>query len=112
MCQRRVLCQQPVGGGLRLRQQPGVAAEIRHPQSRQAVLPETEELAGASEPEVLLGDLEAVGGFRHGLQPLAGLVIFIVGHQYAVGLVLPPAHPSPKLMELAEAEALRVLHHH
>ena len=26
--------------------------------------------------------------------------------------MLPPAHPSPKLMELAEAEALRVLHHH
>ena len=26
--------------------------------------------------------------------------------------MLPAAHPAPELVELAEAEALRVLHHH
>ena len=104
--------QQLLSGGLGLGQKAGIAADVCHPQPRQAVLPKAEEVAGAAEPQVLLGNFEAVGGFRHGAEPLTGLVIFVVGHQHAVGLVLPPAHPAPKLVELAEAEALRVFHHH
>ena len=76
------------------------------------MLPLAEEVAGAPEPQVLLRDLEAVGGIGHDLQPRPGLLVLVVGDQDAVGLVPAPAHPAPQLVELAQAEPLRVLDHH
>ena len=71
-----------------------------------------EEVPGAPELQILLGDDKAVGGGAQGLQPLPGALRPVVGQQDAVGLVLPSAHPAPELVELAEAEAVRVLDDH
>ena len=71
-----------------------------------------EEVAGAPEGQVLPADLEAVVGLAQGLEPLEGLGVPVGGEEDAVGLVPAPAHPAPELVELAQAEAVRVLHHH
>ena len=76
------------------------------------MLARSEEVTGAPEPQVLLRDLETVSGLGHDLQPLPRLLVSVVGDQDAVGLMLPPPHPAPQLVELGEAEPLRVLDHH
>ena len=76
------------------------------------MLPLTEEVAGAPQPQVFFRDLEAVSGLCHDLQPLAGLLVLVVGNQDAVGLVFAPTHPATELVELGEAEPLRVLNDH
>ena len=56
-------------GGL-LRRWPASRTQVGDAQRRQAVLPGAEQVAGAAEGEIDLGQLEAVGGFGEGLQPL------------------------------------------
>ena len=65
-----VPAQQCSGGRLGLLQQLHIAGQIRNFQGRQAVLPLAEEVAGATQPQVLLGDAEAVGGAGHHLPGL------------------------------------------
>ena len=72
----------------------------------------TEKVAGAPEAQVLLGDLKAVVGFGHHLQPLACLLVLVVAHEDAVALGGAAAHAAPQLVQLAQAEALRIFHHH
>ena len=79
---------------------------------RQTVLAGAEKVTGATEAQVLFGDPEAVVGAAHDLQPGADLLAVVVRHQDAVALMGPPAHPAAELVELAQAEALRVLHDH
>ena len=51
----------------------------------QAVLASAEEFTGASEAKVLLGDLKAVGGSRHGGEPTHGDVAFGLAEEEAEG---------------------------
>ena len=64
----RIGSQQRFRGGLRLGQQPGVAADVRHPQPRQTVLPDAEKVARPPEPQILFRNFEAIRGSGHGLQ--------------------------------------------
>ena len=89
-----------------------VIIQIRHPESGQARLPGTEEVTGAPKLQILLGNLEAVGGFAESFQPLDGLLIPVVGGQDTVAFRLAPAHPAPKLMKLGKTEPVRVLNDH
>ncbi len=83
-------------------------AEARH-----ARLAGAEDLAAAAQPEILLGDAEAVLGLAHDRQPLAGdgPERGPVEQQAGRRLVAAP-DPAAQLMELGEAEALGVLDHH
>src|SRR5437763_1029756 len=79
---------------------------VGHLEFGQAVLAGSEELTGAAELEVHLGDLEAVGGAGHGPESLLGLVGRGVGDQQAGGSVLAAPDAAAELMELREAEAV------
>ena len=69
---------------LRFFQHDHVAAEIGNFQCGQTMLPLAEEITRSAQLEILLGDFEAVRGFRHNREPLAGIFIFIVGNEDAI----------------------------
>src|SRR6516225_10115968 len=79
----------------------------------QPALARAEELARTAQLQILLGDAESILGFPKDLQPrprrLAerGLI-----EQKAGRAGLAPADASAELVELGEAEALRMLDHH
>ena len=78
-----------------------------------AVLPRAEELSGAAQAQVRLGDFKAVVRAHHGGQALAGFVAHLPrGHQDAEGAVRAASHAPAQLMELRQAEALGVLDDH
>ncbi len=66
-----------------------------------------EELTGAAELQVHLGDGEAVGGVDHGVQAGAGGFGFGVAHQQAIGDFGAATDPAAQLVQLAEADARR-----
>ena len=107
-----VLRQQLSRGGLRLVQQQHIAVEIGDLQHGQTVLPLAEEIAGTPELQILLRDLEAVVGVRQGLQSPLRLLAAALSHQHAVALGPAAAYAAPQLVQLAQTEALGVLHHH
>ena len=76
------------------------------------MLARAEKVTGAAKPQILLGDLKTVVGFRHDFQPRLGIGIVTVGHKHAVALVLAAPHSAAKLVELAQAEAIRVFDYH
>ena len=76
------------------------------------MLPVAKKVSRSPQPQILLCDLKAVSRFCHYFQPLPGLLVAVVGNQDAVGFLLSPTYPAPELVELAEAETVRVLHHH
>jgi len=80
--------------------------QVGHLQLRQAVLAGAEELPGAAELEVFLGDAEPVGRFAQRLQPAKGQRAAGVGNEDAVGVVGPPPDSPAELVELGEAEAV------
>ena len=63
-------------GRLGIFQRFHVKAQIRHPEHGQTGLPGAEEIAGATELQILFRDLEAVGGGAKGFQPCFGLRVF------------------------------------
>ena len=76
-----------------------VAAQVRHPEGGQAGLPGAEKISGAPQTQVFLGNLEAVGGFAQGFQPLKRLGIAVVGGEDAVAVRLAPADTAAKLVQ-------------
>ena len=78
----------------------------------QAVLHRAEELARAAQTQVLLGELEAVGGRGHDLQALARVLRLALRDEDAVRSIGAAADAAAQLVELGEAEALGVLDDH
>ena len=76
------------------------------------MLAAAEKVAGAPELQVLLGDAEAVVRLGQGFQPPFRVVILHVAEQNTVALGLAAAHPAAQLVQLTQAEAVGVLHHH
>src|SRR6266498_5320041 len=92
--------------------QLGIVGQPGQLQVGQAGLLDVEQCALASKPEVLIGQLEAVGGPNHRGQTCPGVIVVRTAlvEQHAMGPVAPPADPAAELMELRQAEALGVLH--
>ncbi len=84
----------------------------RDPQRRQAGLPGAEHVARAPQRQVGLGDGEPIGRPFHDIQPLLRDLIGRIGQEDAVGPMRSAAHPAAELVELGQAEALRVLDQH
>ena len=70
---------------------------------RQAVLTVAEEVAGASELQVHIGDLKAVIRATHHAQALFGILALIIGNEDTVALVRSPADASAQLVKGGEA---------
>src|SRR5207302_2065197 len=90
----------------------GVAGDVGDAQAQQAALPGAVEFPRSAQLQVHLGDAEAVARFDHRLQAEAAFIIFRVGEQHAVGLVLTASHAPAELVELRQAEPLGVLDDH
>src|SRR4029450_434273 len=90
-----------------------VAPETPDAKRRQSRLPRAREIAEAAQREVLLGNCEAVVRLGQYLQALAGLLAErILIDEHARRLVLASADSPAQLVELREAEPLRVPHQH
>ena len=76
------------------------------------MLPGAEEVARPAQIQIRPGDLEAVGGLAQGLEPREGFGVPIRGKEDAVGLRRAAPDAAPELVELAQTEAVCVLHHH
>src|SRR5690606_18550640 len=105
--------QQFTGGIAYCRQQIGVAHQVGDLELQQAGLAGAEHLPGAAQLQILLGDHEAVVGVAHDRQALAAdLRERRMVEQHAVAGRAAPADPSAQLVQLGQAEALRVLDDH
>ena len=94
-------------------QQLAVGREVGQPHVGQAALPGAQQLAGAAQAQILLGDAEAVLGLAHDGEPrLGGLAERLGVEQQAGRLGGAAADAAAQLVELGEAEALGVLDHH
>src|SRR5690606_32497022 len=89
-----------------------VVHQVSHGQLRQARLPGAAQVTGPAQPEVQLGDREAVGVLDERLEPAARLPGGVAGDEQAEALVRAAAHAPAELVELREAEALGVLYDH
>ena len=79
LCKLRVRGKHFIGGAARLVHQFHIAFEVCYLQIRQAMLALAEEVAGAPQIQILLGNFEAIVGARHGFQSGAGGVVFYIG---------------------------------
>src|SRR5258706_7941280 len=68
---RRERLEPPARLLLREHQHLVIANQINHAERRYAGLSRPEEISGAAQPQIALGDLESVRSVRHGLQSLA-----------------------------------------
>src|SRR5205814_3915330 len=94
----------------RLLEDGGIAQQVRHAELGQSRLARAEELARTAQLQIGLGDLEAVVRTGHRVDPPPGLLAQAAGReQDAVRLPLAAADAPAQLVELREAEALRVL---
>ena len=108
-----VLLHEGEGLGPRLLEKTQVSDRIGDGEAQGPRLDCPRELTGPSDPQILLGQHEAVAAFEHRLE--AGLAVLgeVLGvDEETVGLLRPPPHATPELVEGREAEALRVLDHH
>ena len=90
-----------------------MAREVRQAQGGEAALADAEHLAGAAQPQVLLGDAKAVVGRAQDLETRArrGRERLVIEEQ-ASRCSGAPADPPAELVQLRETEALGVLDHH
>src|SRR5205814_3534474 len=97
----------------RLRDERGVALQIREAQQRLAALPLAQILAGATQLEIALRDLETIGALEDDRQPVAGsLRQRVAEKQDAYAFARAAADAPAQLMQLREAEAFGTLDHH
>src|SRR3546814_17337162 len=90
-----------------------VHRQVGEAELRQAALAGAEQLAGAAQLQVLLGDAEAVVGLAHDAQARAGgLAERPLPKQPAGGLAAAAADASAALGKPGEADAPGVLDHH
>src|SRR5439155_26158264 len=78
----------------------------------QAALAGPEQVAGTTQGQVFLRDGKPIGRSLDHLQPAASNRIVGIAEEYAEGPMQAAAHPSAQLLQLGEAEALRVLDEH
>src|SRR5205807_2196418 len=76
---------------------------------RQSVLPQADDVAGATEPEVELGKVEPTPRLRDRFQPTRALLVDAALEKQAVRLVLATADSPAELMQLREPEPLSAL---
>ena len=81
-------------------------------QRGQAVLPAAEKVARAALREVRARDLEPVAGPAQDLKPLARGLPLVRAEKHAVGLPRTAADAAAQLVQLGQAEPVRVLDHH
>ena len=96
--QFRVLRHELVRGVLSGGEHLHVGTKVRDMSFRQSMLAVAEEVAGPSQPQVLLTDGEAIGQPCHDFQPFPGNVIGGVGYQDTPAFMLPTANTAPQLM--------------
>ncbi len=96
------------GGG----EDVGVAQNVGKFQRRKAGLFGSEELAGAAEFEIHFGDGEAVLRIDEGADAFFAGVVQFFSDEQAVALFAAATDASTELVELGEAEALRLLDDH
>ena len=101
--QIRVPGEIPVRGGPGVREDREVRGKVRHPEQGHPVLARAEEVAGAPEGQVRLGDAEAVVGAAELPQALQRLRVLLAREEDAVGFVPAPTDAAPELVELGEA---------
>ena len=78
----------------RLLEERAVTPQIGHAKGGQAGLPGADEVAGAADAEIGLGDAEPVAGLLHGGEPAARVLRGALAHEDAVALPLPrPTRP-------------------
>jgi len=107
-----VIVKEGEGGVLGVLEEGHIAGEVGDLEGGETMLALAEEIAWAAEPEVLLGDLEAVIGFGHYLESGAGFLAVVIGDQDTVRLMRTASHAASELMELTEAEAVGILDDH
>ena len=101
-----------MGEGAGLADECGIGDEVGEAEVCEAGLGGAEHIAGATQAEVCLGDLEAIGSLLQYGELLDGLGELRVGEEDAVGFFLAPADAAAELVELGEAEALGVVEDH
>jgi len=90
----------------------GSVAEIGDAQFGDAALPHAEELAGAAQFQVCLGQLEAIVGGLEDIQSLLRRLAGVGAEDVAVGLVRAAPDAPAKLVQLREAKAVGILDDH
>ena len=76
------------------------------------MLPPAEEVAGSAQLQVLFSDLEAVVGGGESLQTALCFIAAALRDQNAIAFGAAAAYAATQLVQLAQAEALGVFHHH
>ena len=71
-----------------------------------------EKLAGTAQLQIHFGNVEPVRGFHQRADAGARRVVHLFGHQQAVALRRAASHPSAKLVQLGQSEALGLLDDH
>ncbi len=98
---------------LRHPQHPVLRLRVAEPEAGQARLPLAQQVAAAAQAEILVRDREAVLRVaQQGHAAPAGLGQPVLVQQQAVALRRPAADPAAQLVQLRQAEAVGVLHHH
>src|SRR5450759_3038271 len=90
----------------------GVAQNVGDTQARQTGLFGPEEFPWTAQLQVHLRNVEAVGGFHQRAYAFPRGIVHLVGHQEAVTLRRAAAHAAAQLVQLRQAESLRLFHHH
>src|SRR5271166_296636 len=93
-------------------QNVAVADNVRHSQRRESGLLGPEKLTRSAELHVHLGDVEAVVRFHHRSYPLFARVVQLAGDQYTEALLGSPAYAAAQLVQLSQAETLRLFDDH
>src|SRR5580700_1358904 len=89
-----------------------VPHDISDLQSRQPGLLSPEKFARPAQLHIHFGDVESVARFHQRPNALAARVVQLAGHQNAVALLRSAPHATAKLMQLSEAEPLRLFDEH
>src|SRR5439155_18178738 len=90
-----------------------VLREISEAQYRQPALPCAEHLAGAAQPQILLGNAEAILGLAQDRETLPrDLAERRLVEQNAGRGLVAAADAAAQLVELRETEAFRMFHYH
>ena len=76
------------------------------------MLPCPEEISGATHFQILLGNHKAIIGMHQCAQPFPCLCTPVCTIKNTEGLPVSTTYPSPQLVQLGQAKAVRILHHH
>ncbi len=83
--------------------------QIRDAQRRHAVLTDPEQVAGAAQREIDLGQFETIGGAHERIEPIACSLVARLGKDGHVAGKLAAAHAAAQLVQLRQSEAFAAL---